>query len=75
MAPATRPPASRPGTQAGAPVLPGAGAPLTPQLGGLLAAKESEAALLRQQLQQLTADFKFNLRVSPGPSWWVMARH
>ena len=75
VAPATRPPASRPGTQAGAPVLPGAGAPLTPQLGGLLAAKESEAALLRQQLQQLTADFKFNLRVSPGPSWWVMARH
>lgn len=32
---------------------------------GLLAAKESEAALLRQQLQQLTADFKFNLKV-----WW-----
>jgi hypothetical protein len=29
----------------------------------MLAAKESEAALLRQQLQQLTADFKFNLKV------------
>lgn len=29
----------------------------------LLAAKESEAALLRQQLHQLTADFKFNLKV------------
>ncbi len=29
----------------------------------LLAAKDSEAALLRQQLQQLTADFKFNLKV------------
>lgn len=33
------------------------------QVQGLLAAKESEAALLRQQLAQLTADFKFNLRV------------
>ena len=29
----------------------------------MLAAKESEAALLRQQLQQLTSDFKFNLKV------------
>lgn len=29
----------------------------------LLAAKESEAELLRQQLQQLTTDFKFNLKV------------
>ena len=33
------------------------------QLQSLLAARESEAALLRQQLQQLTADFKFNLQV------------
>lgn len=32
-------------------------------LQGLLAAKDSETALLRQQLQQLTADFKFNLKV------------
>ena len=35
-------------------------------LQGLLAAKDSEAALLRQQLQQLTADFKFNLKVQRG---------
>jgi hypothetical protein len=33
------------------------------QLQGMLASKESEAALLRQQLAQLTADFKFNLKV------------
>ncbi|KAL4858126.1 hypothetical protein ACK3TF_001623 [Chlorella vulgaris] len=33
------------------------------QLQGMLASKESEAALLRQQLAQLTADFKFNLKL------------
>jgi hypothetical protein len=36
---------------------------------GLLAAKESEAALLRQQLAQLTADFKFNLKVGGRRCW------
>ncbi len=29
----------------------------------MLAARDSEVALLRQQLSQLTADFKFNLKL------------
>lgn len=64
VVPASRPTSSRSGSRggAGATQPPGAAAH-TPQLGGLLAAKESEAALLRQQLQQLTGDFKFNLKV------------
>lgn len=62
---------SRPGTQHAGLARPTAGAPTVQQaarsaeahLQGLLAAKDSETALLRQQLQQLTADFKFNLKV------------
>lgn len=62
---------SRPGTQHAGLAPPTAGAPTVQQaarsaeahLQGLLAAKDSETALLRQQLQQLTADFKFNLKV------------
>ncbi|PRW33759.1 hypothetical protein C2E21_7472 [Chlorella sorokiniana] len=61
----------RPGTLRGSLAPPTAGAPTVQQaargaeahLQGLLAAKDSEAALLRQQLQQLTADFKFNLKL------------
>lgn len=51
---------SRPASRSASAGLRGAG---EQQLQGLLASKESEAVLLRQQLAQLTADFKFNLKL------------
>lgn len=59
---------SRPASRSASAGLRGAG---EQQLQGLLASKESEAVLLRQQLAQLTADFKFNLKVwLVAAIWW-----